>query len=414
MYGTLTLTPRSLKDYVPVAGKDKIDELIELAAPLRGLRVLNLSVTAFGTGLAELLRSSSPLFCDLGLDWRWQIVRADEETTHVNKLMYRALAGGRVEWTPKMTKAWLRYTAMNAELLNEDFDVVIVHDLQPVAIRSYVESDGTRSRAWWVLHSHIDLSAAQPEVWDLLERHARNYDCWVLEDEQFVGNTQPPLPTRVIAPAVDPLGSRNMELSADATADILRRYGVEVDRPLVSQVAPISEDSDALGALEVFRLMKQRTPDLQMVLLATSPPDGEEAYAYFDNVVKEATHLQDVHILSNLDDVGNVEINVVQRSSRALMQRALQRGFGIWLSDALWKETPVVGAPMGGIPKQVVHGRTGYLAANNEEFAGYLQTLVSEPEKARELGAAGRRHVAENFLICRFLADYLHLLREMK
>ena len=411
MYGTLALAPRSLKDYVPVAGQDKIDDLVELAAPLKGLRVLNLSVTAFGTGLAELLRSSSPLFCDLGLDWRWQIVRADEEATQVNKMMYRALAGGRVEWKDETTEAWRRYTTMNADLLSEDFDVVVVHDLQPVAIRSYVEPHTDRAR--WLLHCHIDLSAAQPEVWNLIEGHAQRYDCWVFEDERFVGRAQASAPLRVIAPAVDPLGPRNMELSADATADILRRYGVDVDRPLVSQVAPISEDSDALGALEVYRLIKEQAPNLQMVMLATSPPDGDESYAYFERVIRQAADLPDVHILSNLDDVGNVEINVVQRASRALMQRALQRGFGIWLSDALWKETPVVGAPQGGIPKQVVHGRTGYLARTNEEFAGYLLELLAEPEKARELGAAGRQHVAENFLVCRFLADYLRLLREM-
>jgi len=411
MYGTLALTPRSLKDYVPVAGKDKIDELIQLAAPLRGLRVLNLSVTAFGTGLAELLRSSSPLLCDLGLDWRWQIVRADEEATQVNKMMYRALAGGRVEWTDETTEAWRRYTTMNAELLNEDFDVVVVHDLQPVAIRSYVESQAARTR--WILHCHIDLSAAQPEVWDLLEGHAQRYDCWVFEDDSFVGKAQASVPLRVVPPAVDPLGPRNMELSADAVADILRRYGVDVDRPLISQVAPISEDSDALGALEVYRLVKDKVPELQMVMLATSPPDGEESYAYFERVVERAADLADVHILSNLDDVGNVEINVVQRASRALMQRALQRGFGIWLSDALWKETPVIAAPHGGIPKQVLHGRTGYLAATDEEFASYILILLAEPDKARALGAAGRQHVADNFLICRFLADYMHLLSEM-
>jgi len=168
-----------------------------------------------------------------------------------------------------------------------------------------------------------------------------------------------------------------------------------------------------LGALEVYRLVRERVPDLQMVMLAPSPPDGAESYAYFERVASKAADLPDVHILSNLDDVGNVEINVVQRASGAMMQRALQRGFGIWLSDALWKETPVVGAPMGGIPKQVVHGRTGYLANSDEEFADYLFTLLTDREKARALGAAGRQHVAENFLVCRFLADYLHLLAEM-
>jgi trehalose synthase len=412
MYGTLALTPRSVKDYAPFAGKDRIDELMALAAPLRGLRVLNLSVTAFGTGLAELLRASVPLFCDLGLDCRWQIVRADEEATQVNKLMYRALAGGRVEWTQAKTEAWRSYTAMNAGLLNEEFDIIIVHDLQPVAIRSYVESSPA-GRARWVLHCHTDLSAAQPDVWALLEDHLRQYDCWVMEDELFEGNARFSAPVNVIAPAVDPLGPRNMELSEGAIADILQRYGVDVGRPLISQVAPISEDSDALGALEVYRMLRERVPELQMVMLASSPPDGAEPYAYFERVVGRASELPDVHILSNLDDVGNVEINVVQRASAVMMQRALQRGFGIWLSDALWKETPVVGAPMGGIPKQVIDGRTGYLAESDAEFADCLFTLLTDREKARELGAAGRQHVAENFLVCRFLADYLRLLGDM-
>ena len=412
MYGTLALTPRSLKDYVSVAGKEKIDELIELAAPLRGLRVLNLSVTAFGTGLAELLRSSSPLFCDLGLDWRWQIVRADEEATQVNKMMYRALAGGHVEWTRDATDAWRRYTAMNAELLDEDFDVVIVHDLQPVAIKSHLEPHAA-GRARWILHCHIDLSAAQQEVWDLVEDHAQGYDCWVFEDESFVGRANASLPLRIIAPAVDPFGPRNMDLSDDVTGEILQRYGIDISRPLISQVAPISEDSDALGALEVYRAVKEQVPELQMVMLATSPPDGQESYAYFERVVKRAADLPDVQIVSNLDDIGNVEINAVQRASRALMQRALRRGFGIWLSDALWKETPVVGARQGGIPKQIVHGRTGYLAESDDEFAGHLSTLLSGPETARALGAGGHRHVAEHFLICRFMTDYVHLLTEM-
>jgi len=414
MHGTLALTPRSLKDYAPVAGKDRIDELVELAAPLRGLRVLNLSVTAFGTGLAELLRSSSPLFCDLGLDWQWQIVRADEESTQVNKMMYRALAGGRVEWTQDMTDAWRRYTAMNAELLSGDFDVVVVHDLQPAAIRSYVESGATRARARWIMHCHIDLSAAQPEVWSLLQEHLGGYDCWVFEDERFAGDARASLPVRVIAPAVDPLGPRNMELSGEATADILRRYGVDAERPLISQVAPVSEENDALGALDVYEMVRERLPELQLVMLATSLPDGEQSYAYFERVAGRAAELPGVHLFSNPNDVGNVEINVVQRASVAMMQRALQRGFGIWLSDALWKDTPVVGAPMGGIPKQVIHGRTGYLANSSEEFAGHLLTLLDNPQRARELGAAGRQHVAGNFLVCRFLADYLRLLTEMK
>jgi len=410
VYGTLALTPKSLKDYVPAAGKEKIDKLVELSAPLRGLRVLNLSVTAFGTGLAELLRSSVPLFCDLGIEWQWQVVRADEEATQVNRAMYQALAGGRAKWTPEMTETWRRYTVMNAELLNEDFDVVVVHDPQPAGIRSYVNS-GRRCRRW-VMHCHIDLSAAQPDVWELLEGHLQGYDCWAFEDEQFAGRARTPRPCKVIAPAIDPLGPRNIELPADAAAYILGHYGIDGERPLVAQVAPINEENGTLGALEVFRLMRREVPELQLVLLAPSPPD-EAAYPYFERVRAQAAELPDVHILADLNDVGNVEVNVVQRASFAVMQRSLQRGFGIWLSDALWKETPVVGARMGGIPKQVLHGRTGYLAESDAEFAECLLRLMREPATARELGIAARRHVAENFLVCRFVADYLSLLREI-
>ncbi|MGD0114623.1 MAG: glycosyltransferase [Dehalococcoidia bacterium] len=417
MYGTLALTPKSLKEYVPAAGKERIDELVELSEPLRGLRVLNLSVTAFGTGLAELLRSTVPLFCDLGIDWQWQVVRAGEDATQVNRAMYRALAGGRVEWTPEMTETWRRYTVMNAELLNEDFDVVIVHDPQPAAIRSYV--DPARRGKRWLMHCHIDLSAAQLDVWELLEGHLQDYDCWTFEDEQFAGRAgamplgrQTQRPCKVIAPAIDPLGPRNIELSADATAYILGHYGIDGERPFIAQVAPINEENDTLGALEVYRLMRREAPDLQLVLLAPSPPD-EAAYPYFEEVREEATKLPDVHILADLNDVGNVEVNVVQRASFAVMQRSLQRGFGIWLSDALWKETPVVGARMGGVPKQVLDGRTGYLADSDAEFADCLLRLMREPATARELGVAARRHVAENFLVCRFIADYLSLLREI-
>lgn len=412
MYGTLAPTTRSLRDYVPIVGEAKIEELKDLAGPLKGLRMLNLSVTAFGTGVAELLRCSVPLLGDLGLDCRWQVVRADDGASQVSKAMYRALAGGEVHWTGEMTDVWRRYTTMNADLFTEEYDVVVVHDLQPAAIRSYVEPR-RHPKARWLLHCHIDLGSAQPDVWRLLEQHIRRYDAWIFEDERFTGDLKDTLPISFIAPAVDPLGPRNMEISDAAIGDILGRYGIDVERPLICQVAAINKDSDALGALEVYRLLRKRLPDLQLAMVATSLPDDPAAYAYFERVVREAAELPEVHILSNLDDAGDVEVNVVQRASRAMIQRALHKGFGIWLSDALWKETPVVAAPMAGVPRQVVHGRTGYLASSNEEFAGYLAALIDDPAEARRLGIAGRRHVADNYLVCRYVADYLRLLRGM-
>ena len=411
MHSTLAPTAKRLDDYLPLVGRERIDDLKRLAKPLRGLRVLNLSVTAFGTGVAGLLRSSVPLFSDLGLDCKWRVAHVDEESVRVNKLMYKALAGGQADWDDEMTKAWYRYTTMNAELLREVFDVVIVHDPQPAALRALIEKR-PRRRSRWIMHSHIDLSSAQKDVWELVRSHIEAFDALVFEDRTFVGEGIKAASVRIIPPAIDPLGPRNMEISANATAHILGRYGIEGERPLIAQVAPLSRDSDALGAIEVFGLARERLPDLQLVLVATSPPEDPAAHSYFESVTAEAGRQPDVHILSNPEQVGNVEVNVVQRAARVVLQRALRRGFGIWLADALWKETPVVAAPMGGIPQQVIHDKTGYLADSAGEFADHIVDLIEDAALAQRLGAAGHRHVADNFLICRYLGDYLRLLRE--
>jgi trehalose synthase len=410
MYGTLAPTAKRIEDYVPLAGREAIDGLKRLAKPFKGLRVLNLSVTAFGTGVAELLRSSVPLLSDLGLDCQWQVVHIDEESARVNKQMYRALAGGRVDWDERMVKTWQHYTAMNADLLRDHFDVVIIHDLQPAALRTHIEK-GRRQRSRWIMYSHIDLSSAQDDVWSLVRRHIQDYDALVFEDETFLGKGLDGVPVHIIPPAIDPSGPRNMRLSQDAIARVLDQYGINRKRPLVAQVAPCSKDCDALGAIEAFRLARERVPGLQLVLMVTSLPEDPFELTYFETVAADAArHPEDIHFLSNPGDVGNVEVNVVQRAAKVVMQRALRKGFGIWLSDALWKEKPVVAAPMGGIPKQVIHGKTGYLANTTEEFAGHIVNLIGDGETAQALGAAGRQHVTDNFLVCRYLRDYLHLL----
>lgn len=202
-----------------------------------------------------------------------------------------------------------------------------------------------------------------------------------------------------------------MPLSQDAIARVLDQYGINRRRPLVAQVAPCSKDCDALGAIEVFRLAQERVPGLQLILMVTSLPEDPFELTYFETVAAEAArHPEDIHFLSNPGDVGNVEVNVVQRAAKVVMQRALRKGFGIWLSDALWKEKPAVAAPMGGIPKQVIHGKTGYLANTAEEFAGHIVNLIGDSETAQQLGTAGHQHVTDNFLVCRYLRDYLHLL----
>ena len=412
MYGTLALQPKALEEYRPIAGEAAIDEIRRLAEPLRGLRVLHLSVTAFGTGVAELLNASVPLLSDIGLHCNWQVVRPAEEFAAANKALYRALAGSGAEWSPEMGEVWLRYSAMNAELLTEPFDVIVVHDPQPAAICSCVP-EARRAQTRWVLHSHLDLSSAEAAVWALLRRHIEPYDAIVFDAEEFVHPDLRAVPVTIIRPAINPLGPRNMQLSPEALETILRRYGIDAERPLLCQMAPCEPGSDLLGAIEVHERVRREVPGLQLALIAMHAPQDPASIAYFDETVRRAMERPDVHILRGVSEVGNVEENAFQRAADVVIQKGLRKGFGIWIADALWKERPVVAARAGGLAQQVLDGETGFLADTTDLFGDRVLLLLQDPQLARQLGQAGRRHVGANFLVTRFVADELRLLTDL-
>ena len=411
MYGTLALTPKALDEYRPIIGDAAADEIRRLAAPLRGLRVLHLSVTAFGTGVAELLNAAVPLLADAGLDCSWQVVRPAEEFAATNKALYRALAGLSDEWSPELSETWLRYSQMNAELLIEPFDVIIVHDPQPAGIRSFAPHGATRAR--WVLHSHLDLSSAQPEAWALLRRHIEGYDAILFDADAFVHPDLRTVPVTIIPPAIDPLGPRNMELADETVRTILERYGVDPARPLICQISPCDPSCDFLGCIDVHELVRREVPGLQLALIAANPPEDPASVAYFDESVRKSMEYSDVAILRGVSEVGNVETNAFQRAASVVIQKGLRRGFGLWISDAQWKERPVVTTRSGGLVQQVVDGETGFLADTTEQFAERVSQLLRDPELARRLGRAGHLYVKERFLLPRLVADTLRMLTDV-
>ena len=409
MYGTLALSHRALDELSDAAGRDAIDELRRLARPLEGLRVLNLSVTGFGTGTAELLSSSVPLLTDLGLDCHWQVLRGSEESSHAVREMYRALGGHFTTWTPDMTEAWERYVSLNAGLLTEPFDVVIVHDLQPAAIRSYV-SDGSDAR--WVLHSHLDLTSAQDDVWLLLRSHVEMYDAAIFEAPAFARHDLP-VPVHIVPPAIDPNSARNMPLPNDVIESVLVQYGIDVNKPILLQISPCDAESDLVGAVDCVCDLHDRFPDIQLVLMLTTEPQDPVGRQCFDDLSRRCLDDPSVFVIQVGNKVGNVEINVFQRAASVVMQRGLRRGFGLWLSDALWKERPVVAGGAQGLREQVVHGETGLIAEAPGDFPKHVGRLLSDPDLAETLGRNGRRRVAERFLITRYLRDYLQILGEL-
>ncbi|MEX1252894.1 MAG: glycosyltransferase [Dehalococcoidia bacterium] len=412
MYGTLALTPKALEDYRPIIGEGAVDEIRQLAAPLKGLRVLHLSVTAFGTGVAELLNAAVPLLSDVGLACDWQVVRPAEESAAANKALYQALAGADVDWSPELGEVWLRYSAMNADLMSDAFDVIVVHDPQPAAIRSFVP-EAARRKTRWVFHSHLDLSSAHPDAWALLRDHVTSYDAVIFDTNEFVHQDLRAVPVTLIPPAIDPIGPRNMYLSDETVTTILERYGIDPTRPLLCQLSPCDPACDMQGAIDVLDMARRDAPGLQLALIASSSPEDAASIAYFDETVRKSMEYADVHILRGVSEVGNAEVNAFQRASSVVVQMGLRKGFGIWIADAQWKERPVVAARAGGLVQQVMDGETGFLADTTDEFAERVTRILRDPDLARRLGRAGHAHVASHFLITRFLADELRLLTDI-
>ncbi len=413
MFGTIALTPKSVADYRLLVGDKAVDELYRMAEPLRGMRVLHLSITAFGTGVAETLSSLVPLMGDLGLACQWQVIRSGEEFLTMNRALYEALGGLHVPWSPGLERVWHQYSAMNADLFDEEYDFVVIHDPQPAGILASIMERYGRPRGRWLWHCHLDMTEAQPEAWHLLRQEADAYDAIVFDMEEHVREDLPALPRTAIPPAIDPLAPRHMEIPQDTQAAILRQYGIDPSRPMVCQVSPLDAWHDPLGLIDAFEVARLQVPGLQLVLVASPSREDPSFSPYFRQVAQRAERDPDIFLLSDLNAIGNVEINVFQRAAQVVVQKAIRKGFGLMAAEALWKGRPVVAAPVGGLPRQVKDGETGYLVGSAEECADRLSYLLLHPEEAHRLGHNGREHVRRHFLITRYLHDYLALLRRL-
>jgi trehalose synthase len=417
MFGTIALSSKALADYEPIVGEEVLAELHRLARPLQGVRVLHLSVAAFGTAVADTLSSLVPLMSDLGLPSQWQVLRPAQEFIAVNKAMYEALAGVGARWNPEMEALWHEYAAMNAELFAEEFDVVVVHDPQPGGILSaFTERHGRRPSGRWIWHCHLDLSEAQPDVWQLMHRYCQTYDALAFDLAEYVPKDIEAPIIAVIEPAIDPLGPRNMDLSPETVIAMLERYGLDPTRPIVCQISPFDRWHDPLGLIDACATAEKEVPGLQLVLVATYLAEEPEMRGYYEQVARRAEAHPDIFVLSShssLRGLGNVELNAFQRAALTTAQKSIRKGFWVMASDVLWKERPVVACPLGGIPRQVIDGQTGFLARTTDEFAHRIVELYQHPELVARLGRTGRQHVRANFLITRYLRDYLRLFQRM-
>jgi trehalose synthase len=328
--------------------------------------------------------------------------------------MHNSLQGMLINWTPQMWELWLQYNRANAEMFDEDYDFVVIHDPQPAAIlSSLTELHGKRPFGKWIWRCHIDLTDAQVAVWDMLRPHVSLYDAAIFTLRNYIKeDLRGPIPF-FIPPSIDPFSPKNADIPADTVEAILRNHELDPARPIIVQVSRFDPWKDPLGVIDVYRLVKREMPEVQLVLVASMAYDDPEGWAWYERTVRRAGEDMDIKVRTNLNGVGNIEVNAFQRAARVIIQKSVREGFGLSVTEGLWKGRPVVAGNVGGIPLQIIDGKTGYLVNSVEECAKRVLELLRNPDEADEMGCRGREAVRRHFLTTRHLRDYLRILRTL-
>jgi trehalose synthase len=391
-----------LSDYEPFVGAQVIDELRVIAERLRGRRLQNINSTAVGGGVAEILTRMVPLLRELGIEATWDVIKGDQEFFNVTKAFHNALHGAKEDITEEMLEIFRSTTERNAREMNLCEDVVWVHDPQPVGLIRRRKEVGRH----WVWRCHIDISTPDRRVWDFIEPNVRQYDCAIFSMPDFAQKL--PIPQYMITPSIDPLADKNKELPPEQVNAVLEKYRLNPERPIVTQISRFDRLKDPLGVIAAYRMVKRRH-DCQLVLAGGGAPDDPEGAMVLAEVQEHAAGDPDIHVLL-LPPFSDLEINALVRGSTVIMQKSLREGFGLTVSEAMWKRKPVIGGAVGGIKVQVFNGVTGFLVHSPEGAAGRLLHLLEDKALRDRMGANGYEHVKQNFLLTRHVKDYMLVL----
>src|SRR3954453_1168 len=400
---------KSLADYATIATRGLMDEIRRLAETLAGKRVVHLSATAFGGGVAEINYTLIPLMQDAGLETEWRIIRGAEEFYNVTKTIHNALQGNPQGLDQEQRDIFTRYQQLNAEEFEDDYDFVVVHDPQPVGMVDHFPN----SQAHWIWRGHIDFSTPNQDVFDFVLPSIRRYDAAIFHMREYVPKAESLPPCYIWPPAIDPLAPKNMALSPEDAAYIVDQFGIDVERPLLTQVSRFDPWKDPLGVIDAYRVVKKRYPDVQLALVGSMAHDDPEGWDYYNQTVEYAAGDPDVYILSNLNNVGSVEVNAFQVHSSAVLQKSIREGFGLTVTEALWKTRPTVAGRVGGIVTQIENGETGWLVDSIEQSAEACTEILRDRPEARRRALKGKEHFRRHFLTPRLLRDWLVLLNRL-
>ncbi len=415
MLERVPLLDKQLDDYAAVVEPGTLERIRELAEPLRGSRILHINATAYGGGVAELLSTHVALLQSLGIEAEWQVIHGSDEFFAVTKAVHNALQGADVDWTQHMERVYLERVLDNALLLEGDWDYVVIHDPQPLAMREYVRARGLQPEdTKWIWRCHIDLTDANERVFEFFRPFIEQYDASVWTMPQFVPASVQMDNIVFAPPCIDPLSVKNLELPTPFVDEIAKQYGVRARDPLMVQVSRFDPWKDPIGVIEAYRLVREEISDVQLVLAGSMATDDPEGFHYWELANEARAGDSNVHLLSNIQQIGNVQINAFQRAADVVLQKSLREGFGLTVAEGLWKGRPVIGGRCGGITLQIVDGEDGYLVDDVETAAKRTVELLRDPERANAMGATGREHVRRLFLSTRELEDWLRLFTNLR
>ena len=394
--------PRAkIQDYVPIVGRSTIEELRVLAEQLSGKVIQNVNSTFTGGGVAEILARMVPLLNQLGVDAQWATIKGDKDFFDVTKKFHNALHGRKEDISSEDFSLFLEVSKKNIEELKLQGDIFFIHDPQPIALIAKKKAVGGK----WIWRCHIDVSNPDKRVWEFMRDFVTGYDAAVFSAPNF--SQELPIRQFLISPSIAPLSDKNKELSSETIDSVLNKYGLDKDKPIIAQISRFDYLKDPIGVIQAFEMVR-KSIDCQLVLAGGTATDDPESERVLEEVRDRASGKPDIHILL-IPPESDIEINALQQGATVILQKSIKEGFGLTVTEAMWKGKPVVASAVGGIQLQIKNKFTGLLCHSVEGAAYAVKRLLSNPEYAAWLGKNAREHIRQNFLITRHLKDYLLL-----
>ncbi|MCK8601615.1 glycosyltransferase [Desulfoferrobacter suflitae] len=396
------MTLPSLFDYRDVVGKNVVEELTILASYVGNRSIKMVNSTAVGGGVAEMLHRVVPLLNELGIQTTWEVIKGEPDFFDITKSFHNALQGKQEHFSKETLDTYLHYNELNNKDMTFDEDLIVIHDPQPAALIHW----NPKRKNKWVWRCHIDLSHPNQQLWRFLQTYIEQYDAAIFSSPLF--SPELAIPQYQFYPTIDPLADKNKELDTDYIDQVLEKYGIPRDKPLVTQISRYDPWKDPVGVIQAYQLARKYV-DCRLLLVGDKAADDPEAEKILQTVKETAGNDPDIHIIYLTKSIAS-EINAFQRASDVVLQKSLREGFALTVSEALWKRRPVIGSAVGGIPAQIIHGYTGVLVHSVEGASLQIRGLLNQPDFAAKLGENGHQRVKDEFLITQNLKRYLLLL----